>query len=178
MASTRRPASVFGLSAMAPVMKIEARTLWSTSQSTMAMASPTRPPMSNVSATSSPVRAPCVTNRLGKTGVGVAVRRGVAVGRGVAAGRGVGVGMGVGLTVGVGWGVGVGVSVGQADADGALVPGGHGEIALGDAGGMAVGDGVVGSGDGELIGEPAQEPAISKATAKRAISRAGSRGCS
>jgi hypothetical protein len=175
MPSTWRPAPVLGLSAMAPVMKIEVWTSWSTSQSTMAEASPTRPPMSNVSATSSPARAPCVTSRLGTTGVAAAVGRGVAFGGGVAVGRGVGVG--VGLPVCVGLSVGVGVIVGLADADGVVVAGGHDEIALGDADAMAVGDGVVGSGGGEPIGEPAQEPATNRAMAKRAISCAGSLGC-
>jgi hypothetical protein len=47
---------VYRLSVIAPVMKIVAWTPWSTSQSTIASASPTRPLVSKVNATWSVVR--------------------------------------------------------------------------------------------------------------------------
>jgi hypothetical protein len=106
--------------------------------------------MSNVRATSLPVRDPCRTRTLGGDGVGVGVGVGRAVGRTV--GRGVGVAVGVGRTVGRALGVAVGA--GDADDDGE----GQGEglvgtVALGpEADGDALALEAVGLGLGRQLG--------------------------
>src|SRR5690349_6585796 len=98
MPSTWRPAAVFTLSAMAPVMNTDAWTPWATSQSMMSSASPTRPPMSKVSATIELVRGPWRIRLLGGGGaaVGTALGRGDTVGCTVLAGVGDGDGRGLG----------------------------------------------------------------------------------
>ena len=150
MDSTVRPASVFTLSAMAPVMKMVAATSWSTSHRTIATESPTRPPISKVRATRVVSRDPWRTTRLG--GSGVAVGRGVGAAVGTAVGRGVGtaVGRGVGAAVGraVGVAPGVGVAVGVAVGGGSMV-------------GVAEGSpGLVGGADGamDMVGLAASDP--------------------
>jgi hypothetical protein len=106
--------------------------------------------MSNVNATSRPVRAPCRTRVLASAGVGAALRVGSGVRVGVGAGVGLRVASGVGMGVGAGVRVagvrpGVGITVGAADpgVDGAVVVGQSvmgGRVELdADAGGPAVG---------------------------------------
>ena len=72
--------------------------------------SPTRPPMSNVSARSSVAREPCWISVLADGGCGVCVGRAVVVGVARGVGRGVGrnVARGVGATVGVAVAISVG----------------------------------------------------------------------
>src|SRR6187401_2288365 len=121
-------------------MKIVAWTSWATSQSTIANASPTRPPMSNVNAIWSLVREPCLISLLAGGTVAVGFVVGFAAGRGVRRGVARGVGRGDRLGAAVGRGVVTGTGVSTADGLGADTDGDALQLDDGVAAGLGIGE--------------------------------------